>query len=202
MNQKRQKELDALLARGGLSGRAFERILDGAFDAAVREQRVRSRFWRIGWLVPIAAAVAAVFLLLPKRAAHDERFASKGQIGSVVKPELELVCGEQAGANVRCRESDRLYFSAADVRGSWFLSAYAEPEGKGERVWFFPNSREPSVLLHADSGEHAVGRSAVILSGIPRGKYKVIMLLSVQPLAREQVLKAETSQVATLELLP
>jgi len=197
MDTKRKRELDWLLARGRLSGPALERVLEGAVSTARPSYRLK---WHLFWFAPTAAAAAlGLFLVRPWQLGNDG-FRSKGA-GTAGALRVELVCGDQAGTDVHCARSDSLYFStsggSADTR---FVSAYAEPEGSGERVWFFPTSNDTSIALESGPDRHVLKRG-IRLEGVPAGRYRVHIAISERPLERAAALEAP-AQMATLEVLP
>jgi hypothetical protein len=196
MDPKRQSELDWMLARGRLSGPALERVLERAVSKAHPARRIVRQ---LSWFAPALAAGVALFVFRPWQR-DAPAFRSKGAAGGSFH--LELVCGDQSGTDVRCARSESLYFSTAggsdDAR---FVSAYADPEGSGERVWFFPTSSDPSIALDVGPDRHLL-RRGVRLEGVPAGRYRVHFAISDHPLERAEALQAPASQVATLEVLP
>jgi hypothetical protein len=196
MDPKRKSELDWLLARGRLSGPALERVLERAVSTQRPTQRLK---WHLFWFAPAVAAGLAIFLVRPWQL--DGGFRSKGSAGTGAAVRVELVCGDQAGNDVRCARSDSLYFSTAGgTADARFVSAYAEPEGTGERVWFFPTSSDPSIALESGPERHVLKRG-IRLEGVPAGRYRVRIAISDRPLERTEVLGAP-AETATLEVLP
>jgi hypothetical protein len=189
MNDERDRRLDELLAQGRLSGPALERILDGALAASGVRRRKR---W--GWALALGApTLAAAAVLLVARPAEFRAKGGAGQ-GAVV----ELVCGQETGADVHCHRADDLYFRVGDLPTRRFLSAYAAPLAGGERIWFFPTSATEPIALSPGAPQVA-GRS-IKLAGLPEGKYRVAITLSEAPLSQQAILAAPPSAEAQLEV--
>ncbi len=199
MDRQRQKQLDGLLARGGLSGAARERVLESVLQTAKPRRSWLMQGVRWGAL-PAALLVASALVLNP-RAAENARFRAKGEVLGKTVAQFELVCGARGATGTHCSTSDTLYFSANRISSEPFLSAYADPEGGGERLWFFPSTGQPSLELRASSAHQAASR-AIPLRGIPAGRYRVTLLLSAAPLSRAQALAARPAQVIALEVVP
>jgi len=197
MDAQRQKELDRLLAGGGMSGPALERALDGALQQAA--PRARSRWVRPAlWLAPAAAALLGVWLVRSP-APDGGGFRAKGE-ALALAPEVELVCGERTGNDLQCAHDAQLYFRVSGNAGAGYLSAVAE-DATGQRVWFFPTASAPSVPLAGGPEPHLAPRS-IKLAGVPAGQYRVSVWVSPRPLDREETAHLPTTLSASVVVLP
>ena len=196
MDAQRQKELDRLLAGGGMSGPALDRALEGALERASPRLR-RSRWARSAWwFAPVGAALLGVWLVrLPS---GDGAFRSKGGV-TPLTPQVELVCGDHTGKDLQCAHDALLYFRVSGTSDAAYLSAYAE-DAAGERVWFFPTASTRSVHL-ASGPEPRLAPRSVQLAGVPAGRYRVSVSVSPRPLDRQEAAQAPPVLSATVVVL-
>jgi len=179
----RPDPLDHLLGRGRMSGRAREEILEGALrDAGVIPSPWYKRRVFL-WGSPAVACAAAVALVLGLRAPTDDMRA-KGQGTRAV---ISVECGGVDAA--RCARTDKILFRVEGVSEAAYLVAYAQRDGTGERVWFFPlaDGTEPTV---AAGDAPQVLREGVNAGSLPTGRYDIQALLAVRPLSRSEVVAA------------
>jgi len=166
-----------------MSGRARERILDGALrDAGVIPPPWYKRKVFL-WGSPALACAAAVALVVGLRAPTDD-MRVKGQGGRAV---ISVECGGVDAA--RCARTDKILFRVEGVPEAAYLAAYAQREGTTERVWFFPlaDGTEPTV----EAGDAPqVLRQGVNAGSLPAGRYDIQALLAVRPLSRSEVVAA------------
>jgi hypothetical protein len=166
-------ELDRLLARGRLSGRQRDNVLDGAVRAAAP----RRRGWRQLLAVLLPATAAALLLLLWPRQA----FTPKGAPASTL---LEVTCVD--GARDRCRAGETLLFHVGGANQGGVLTAWAEPAGGGEAIWYFPPSDDRPLTVAATPAMQTLGRGVRLGPEQPPGAYVVHLVLTARPLTRAE----------------
>jgi hypothetical protein len=195
MDQPTDDELDLLLSRGHLRGpvaeRARERLLDSAAPAP-------PPWWRrIRFVLPVlATAMAATAgLVLVARTPSDPNqptgeFRNKG--GSGRSALLGLTC---AGASAdHCPRGARV--SVAVSGGSaGYLGGYAEPEGGGERIWYFSVEDGIAALTGGSDQARLVSRSILLGPEHQAARYRVQLLLAARPLSRAEILDQKTPGV-------
>jgi hypothetical protein len=85
-----------------------------------------------------------------------------------------------------CPTGSRLIFSASGVRG--FVSAWAEPVGAGERIWYFA-ADTVSPAVDPDAGVPALATRAVKVGPEhAAGNYRVEVRVTERPMARAELL--------------
>jgi hypothetical protein len=200
MRQERtDAALDSLLDRGGLGAARRDAILSHVLAHAQAE---RSRRPRRRWAVAAfgsAAAAAAVLLLAPWRSPQVPSVREKGTAGrpASTEPSAELDClGATLGA---CPKGSLIVVHAANVRG--FLSAWAEPEDGGERIWYF-SAESSSPLVDALSTSVAASRAVKLGPEHAPGSYVVHVRVTAQPMARDQLVRlSKNAALAATEAL-
>jgi hypothetical protein len=184
----RTDPLDQLLGRGRLSGRTREDILDGALrDAGVVPPPLYKRRIFL-WGSPAVACAAAVALVVGLRAPTDD-MRTKGQGRRAV---ISVECG---GVDVaRCDRTDKILFRVEGVTKAAYLVAYAQREGTGERVWFFPVADGTEPIVAAGDAPQVL-REGVSAASLPSGRYEVQALLAARPLSRNEIASASDKDV-------
>jgi hypothetical protein len=194
-------ELDYLLSRGKLGGSQRERILEAALDASrdgVWARWRRRVVWGAGGLT-LATGAAALLLLLPRAPGGDSGgFTPKGSSGA---PLITVSClGAMLNA---CPPGSRVAFVVEGGRDKGgFLTAYAEPVKRGERVWYLTN--EAIGAPQDGTSSRVVRKAAVIGDGQPAGAYRVHAIFSQHPVARgslSSLAKDETLAQVDLDLV-
>jgi hypothetical protein len=191
-------ELDALLARGGLSGAARERVLENVLDRVSPEKRSVRRL-AVAIALPAAAAMALFVAgsgTLGKWRGQDAAFGARG--GKSASVRVDAVC--TGGPMEACPRGSRLIFHASPDTRPGYLAAYADPVGGGERIWYFSADGE-SPHLGADS----VDRAVVVGAEHVAARYKVHLLVGTRPLTRPEALVGSDPAVIgadTIELGP
>jgi hypothetical protein len=180
MSPRSDDEIDYLLSRGKLGAKQRQRIFDAALSAS------RDGLWarwrgRLGWsagglMLATGVAVALLVLRAPDRDAAG--FGVKGASGGTL---ITVAC---LGAEMTaCPSGSKLAFAIEGGRDNGgFLTAYAEPIGPGERIWYLSN--EPVGAPQGD-GARVLKKAAVIGDGQPAGRYRVHAIFVPGPVVRE-----------------
>ncbi len=181
------EELDSLLGRGGLGAARRDAILDSVLVRVKGERLTRSR-WRWSFAGLGVAATAAALLLVahlpsvPGEAAF--RVKGVGTRPATTTPSTELEC---LGATLAaCPTGSLLIVRATGVRG--FVSAWAEPVGGGERIWYF-SSETTSPRVDAAASVGLAARAVKIGPEHVPGTYQVEVRVTERPMAREELLR-------------
>jgi hypothetical protein len=173
--------LDALLARGHLSGPTRERILEAALaDAAApaAERAPGRRRW--AWAAAFSAVALAGVVVLVRPA--PDHMTAKGSAGS--GPVVRVECSDSGSST--CGLDAFLLFRVEAMPAPGFISAYAVPRAGGERIWIFPLAGGAAAEVPAAEGPQVLPRGARARS-LPPGKYDVHVALSKRPLQRAEV---------------
>ncbi len=184
------EELDSLLGRGSVGATRRDAILAGVLAHTAIRRRAQSRWrWPFAGLATVAAAAAGLFLLAPRLSSPlpsppQGGFRAKGG-ATPAGPSLAMEC---FGASLSaCPTGSRLIFSGTGVRG--FLSAWAEPVGGGERIWYFA-ADTVSPAIDPDAGEPALATRAVKVGPEhAAGSYRIEVRLTERPMARTELLQ-------------
>jgi hypothetical protein len=191
----KDSDLDALLARGALSGSARERVLDGVLGRVSPSQPNRAVRFAAAIVVPAAAAVAVGIggvRWLAKPEPSDSTFEARGSVSRRVR--VDAVC--TGGPMAACPRGSRLVFHGwPDMRPS-YLSAFADPVGGGERIWYFSGENESPRL-----GSGAVDRAVVVGPEHTVGRYVIHVVVSTRPLSRAEALASSDAAVIGSEAL-
>ena len=181
------EEIDSLLGRGGIGAARLDTILESVLARVRAEAPARSRWrWSLAGLGAAAAAAAALFLLVPRFSPPaSSPFRAKGTVAPATKPSAEIEC---LGATLdACPTGSLLVVRVAGVRG--YVSAWAEPAGGGERIWYF-SADTSSPLVDAVSTSPAVATRAVKLGPEhAAGAYVVEVRVTAKPIARDELLR-------------
>jgi len=183
-------ELDSLLERGGLGATRRDDILTKVLATVAAQRPPR---WRRLWALPaFGMAAAALLLLVPQLSPRGlSPFRAKGTRArpAVTPPALHVEC---LGATPEdCPLGSLVVLSADGVRG--FLSAWAEPAGGGERIWYF-SAEGSSPFLDNTSASSAAGTRAVKIGPEHSvGKYVVQARVTARPMARDELLHLPAS---------
>jgi hypothetical protein len=181
-------EIDSLLARGGIGATRRDAILEKVLERAQAPSPSRSR-WR--WAVATAfatGAAAALVLIVPRLSTHEQTpFRAKGSAAksSATPPSADIEC---LGATLdACPTGSLVIVRVGGARG--FVSAWAEPAGGGERIWYF-SADSFSPLVDALSAAPVATTRAVKIGPEHRpGGYVVQILVTERPMAREALLR-------------
>ena len=194
--RRSDSELDALLARGRLSGAEREAVLKQVLRGTTTKQTWHHRsYWLMAGL-GIAAGAALFFGVgRPRGDGESDGFRAKGGVSA---PHLTLVCRD--GLLTACPHDSKLLFRADGLSGSWFLSAFADNIASGERAWFAPSESGEATKVAVQPGDALLDRS-VELGALPPGTYRVHARLSHEPLSRADALSALPEGPALAESL-
>jgi hypothetical protein len=178
-------ELDSLLGRGNMGATRRDAILSTLLARAQAERRTRSRRrWSFAGLATLAAAAAGAVLLVPRFTARPEaHFRAKGGAEVPSMPSVAIEC--LGGSLAACPTGARLVVSAAGVRG--FVSAWAEPTGVGERIWYF-SADTVSPAVEAAGAAPAVRAVKIGPEHVP-GTYQVEVRVTERPMIRADLLR-------------
>jgi len=192
--RRSDSELDALLARGRLSGAEREAVLKRVLRGTTAKQAWHRRsYWFAGGLG--IAAGAALFFGVARPHDPGDGFRAKG---GAAAPHLTLVCRD--GQLNACPHDSKLMFRADGVTGAWYLSAFAENVASGERAWFAPAESGEATKAAIQAGDTLLDRS-VGLSALPPGTYRVHARLSHEPLSRAEAASVLPASPAPAEAL-
>jgi hypothetical protein len=196
-------DIDILLSKGGLSGAERERVLDAVLDR-VNPGRPRLRRAVVIAVTVVALAAGVVAYLANSRPRHSA-FASRGHDQSAAH--IEVVC--LSGSLDACPRGSRLLFRPwgfGQARAG-YLSAYAEPETRGERIWYFSADQESPKVGSSPTSAEPMDRVIVLGQEHAAGAYAVHIVVSDRPLPRAEVLHPSLdavvlSETARLRVIP
>ena len=209
MDEKTERRMHRLLARGRLSRPELEVIRESVLDAVKREKKAKRparvyQLWAGTALAAAAALLLVVFVPREQGGGGGDVTYEDGELGSRVA--LEVRCS--AGTLSACPASASIVFvvrAAGKGRAVGFVSAYAEPvSGGGERV-FYLSKEDGSAELAMPAGT-AGSERAVKLTGAQRpGRYRVHVFFAGRPLGREEMVagarEARVAATARVELV-
>jgi hypothetical protein len=168
-----EDEIDHLLSRGRLGHGHKQRLLRDVLASVQASAQPRHRF-RPRWLAFSALAVSGALAVVVLRARPlSETGASLREKGATAQtPIISMACfGASLGA---CPTGSRLAFWAEGGAGErGFATAYADPVGGGERIWYLTNSALPGAAL--------------VSKEQPAGRYDVRVVLTRRPVERVAV---------------
>lgn len=186
-----EAELDSLLDRGGIGAARRDAILATVL-ADVQAERPSP--WRRRCFIAVlglAGAATALLLVTPRISPRPSAFRAKGPTSnpSVMAPAAHIEC---LGAPIdACPLGSLVIVRVAGVRG--FVSAWAEPVGGGERIWYFSaDSFSPQV--------DALSTTSIVTSRAVRigpehsaGSYVVQIRVTERPMQRDDLLRGPSS---------
>jgi hypothetical protein len=183
-------ELDSLLSRGGIGATRRDAILETVLARVTTGRPARSH-WRWAFATVVAAGAAAALVVLFPRPQPQGAFRAKGGAArsSMTAPSAGIEC---VGAALdACPAGSLVVVRVGGVRG--FVSAWAEPTGGGERIWYF-SADDSSPLLDALTENSAATTRAVKIGPEHRpGIYVVQVVVTERPTARDQLLRLPAS---------
>jgi hypothetical protein len=193
MNRARtDAELDSLLERGGLGATRRDAILSKVLAGAAAERPIRSRWrWAIAAL-GVAAATVTLIVLTPRLSQNASTpFRAKGTVatpsGTAVSTNLECL----GGALDACPTGSLVAISGIGIRG--YVSAWAEPSGGGERIWYFSADGVSPLVEPASLTSAAKTHAARIGTEHHLGQYVVRVRVTERPMVREEILRLPAS---------
>jgi len=168
------EDLERLLARGNLSGRAYDEIESRVMRAVLPEQPRRSRFyWVLAAALPAVTALGglAVYLGAPGEKPPDTGgFTAKGADTSLAGS-VELRCSGKGG----CRAGDTLHFLVNTAVAHGYLNASAQriTPPSPERIRFFPTASGESPRVEPLGGTIVVDKAVRLGASLGPGVYRV-----------------------------
>jgi hypothetical protein len=188
-------ELGALLGRGGIGASRRDAILKTVL-AQVKAESSAPRRWR--WPVVAlgtASLVAAVsFLLVPLFSQPSfAPFRAKGTAAKALAstPAVAIEClGATPDA---CPKGSLLVVRVSGVRG--YVSAWAEPVGEGERIWYFSADTYSPLVDGISNPSTATTRVVRIGPEHFEAAYVVDIRVTDREVRREEVLHIPASAV-------
>jgi hypothetical protein len=189
MKRYTDDNLDLLLARGELKGPREEKVRADLIAGVAAERRRRSLLHFVPGVV-VAACAAIILLALPKiPRPHDALRAKGGPLA--VSVQLSCIGG---GLDSCPRGSTLLFTALGGDPDPAYITAYAEPRGRGERVWYFSADDAPDgSRLAPGPGSRALAKEVVLGSEHAPGAYEVRVVVGPRPLHRAEAL-ASTHQ--------
>jgi hypothetical protein len=183
------EELDSLLGRGGMGAARRDAILESVLARVRAEAPARSRWrWSLAGFGVATAAAAALFLLVPRLSPPSSSpFRAKGTAARppASKPSADIEC---LGATLdACPTGSLLVVRVAGVRG--YVSAWAEPAGGGERIWYFSADTSSPLVDAVPTSPAIVTRAVKIGPEHAAGAYVVQVRVTERPMAREALLR-------------
>ena len=184
-------ELDSLLERGGLGATGRDAILSRVLAGVAAERPTRSR-WR--WSLAacgMAAAAATLLVLVPRLSPNPASpFRAKGNVArpSATARSANLEC--LGGTLQACPTGSLVAVSTIGVSG--YVSAWAEPTGGGERIWYFSAEGASPFVDPALLAPAAKTLAAKIGPEHHLGQYIVHVRVTERPMHREQLLHMQT----------
>jgi hypothetical protein len=114
---------------------------------------------------------------------------------------VEATCS--GGPVSACPIGSTLVFRFDGLPSAAYVQAYAAPSSpaEGERVWYFPTSTVPAPQLAAQSSSELLRKAVVIGPEHSASAYQITVVLSAQPLTRDDLLRAGGSQVLHRETI-
>ena len=190
-------ELDALLGRGGLGACKRDSILETVLQKVTNQQR-RRRLWR--WSVVgagLAAAAASAVLIMPRHLSQptmSTSFRAKGTPTRPIAPSARVDC--LGGTLAACPAGSLLVLNVVGARG--FVSAWAEPVGGGERIWYFSADTHCPWVDGLAGDSAAANRAVKIGPEHSPGRYLVEIRVTSRPMGRADLLRlTEDSALVT-----
>ena len=177
----KDSELDALLARGALSGPERERLLENVLDHVGSPRRGLGAKTAFAILLPAAAAAVVWFggsRWRAKPQESDGAYEARGAAAQTVK--VDAAC--TGGPLLACPRGSRLVFRGWPNARPSYLAAFADPSGGGERIWYFSSEGESPRL-----GPETVDRAVVVGSEHTAARYSIHVVVSTRPLSRSEI---------------
>jgi hypothetical protein len=166
-------DIERLLARGNLSGRAYDEIEARVMRAVLPRPRRSNFYWVLAAAIPAVAALGGVALYLgtPTEATSDAGgFTAKGADTSL-SGAVELRCSGEGA----CRAGDKLLFlvDTRVVHGYLNASAQRIEPPSPEKVRFFPTASGESPRLEDSGGMIVVDKAVRLGASLGPGLYRV-----------------------------
>jgi hypothetical protein len=189
-------EIDFLLSKGRLSGVQRDAVLQNVLRSS-RPSRPMFRPFSLTLFTGALVGAAALVLWVKTDHPSSELRAKGGTGASSTALSVELTCGAgpaERASQPRCPAGSKLLFTVNGAVERGHLSAFSEPAGGGERIWYF--SAETGAPTVEPRPETQVLSEAVrIGTDHPPGDYLVHLFVTRRPLSRAELLAAPTGDV-------
>jgi hypothetical protein len=196
------RDIDALLAQGRLSGPEADRILEHVLDRTARGGTTRRLWWPLTAGFGLAAATAALLLIGPMAQREGEGFTPRGgAAGATGLPATDLDVACLGASLTACPRGSTLLFAVQSGAPAGYLAAWAEPAGGGERVWYFSADGEAPAVARSTAGTQPLSRGVRVGPEHAAGSYVVHVVLSEQPLTKAALLGPNPPGVVALHTL-
>jgi hypothetical protein len=189
--QRTDRELDALLGRGRLSGPEKDRIWEGIEARLGPRRRLGATLLRPVASLALAACVLAtgVWALGPGR----DPLPGRG-LAEASPLRLEAACSGP------CRPGAQLLFRGEGVDRPLYVAAYAV-RADGTRIWYFPDDAGVQPRLLPGEGPVLLSHGALLGPEHTPGTYTLHVSLSVEPRSRDEVLRGSANGTPLLDTL-
>jgi hypothetical protein len=194
MKTKRSiEDLDSLLGRGGIGATRRDAILQTVLARVRAEAPIRIRWsWSILGLGTVAVAAALFLLVPPLSRPASSSFHAKGAVAELppaTMPSVQLDC---LGASLTaCPRESLLVVRVTGVRG--FVSAWAEPAGDGERIWYFSAETQSPLVDGLLNPPATTTRAVKIGPEHLASAYVVEIRVTERPMTREDLMRIPAS---------
>jgi hypothetical protein len=190
------EDIDSLLGRGSIGASRRDAILQTVLARVQAETSARTRrWWSFAGLGCAAAAVALIFLMPSFSPPSSPPFRAKGTVS--ITPSVQVEC---LGATLaRCPTGSLLVVRVDGVRG--FVSAWAEPLGGGERVWYFSAETFSPLVDGISAAPAAATRAVRIGPEHALGTFVVYIRVTLRPIGRDDLLRlSATAALVTAQV--
>jgi hypothetical protein len=164
------EDIDYLLSSGRLSQPHKHELLRGVLASVQASSQPRRRFrwrWPAFAALSVSGALAAVALYPRPAAETGTALREKGVLPR--SPIIAMTC--LGGSLAACPAGSRIAFwSEGGPKEAGLVTAYGDPVGGGERVWYLTNAELPGAAV--------IGREQ------PTGRYEVGVVLTKGPIER------------------
>ncbi len=191
-------DIDHLLSQGRL-GRAHKerllrRVLGSIPSPPVTVDRPSRRRWHVLGVLPLACGAVILALWWRPNGERGSSFRAKGT------PALAPVVGMSClGGSVRaCPSGSRIAFwLEGGTQETGFITAYADPAGGGERVWYLTNEPASAVSANLPGSPSVVPKAAVIGREQSSGRYGVHVIFTRRPVAHADLRRLSPAETVT-----
>jgi hypothetical protein len=181
------ERIERLLTGGYLSGSQYDAIEERVLSRTAKPRKLELSRRASGVTLAAAsiAALVAFWLRTPPELTTKGADASLGVIDISCKRPLRHECGL----------GETLVFLVNSAVGSGYLGGYAErvDDPSHDRIWYFPNGRGESPYVKSGAQTVVLSEGIRIGPEHKRGRYRVTLWLSVRPLSRAEVDRADSS---------
>jgi len=190
---RKSDELDSLLGRGSIGVARRDAILETVLARTRAEVPARRRWrWPVVGLGTMAVAAAALLFFVPSSlrpalSPFRVRGAATRPLASVPSAEIECL-----GATLEaCPTGSLLVVRVAGARG--FVSAWAEPVGGGERIWYFSAETHSPWVDPVQTPSAPTTRAVKIGPEHVASAYVVEIRVTERPMGRDDLMRIPVS---------